>query len=36
MEQRGGRDLIGSLKLLDGKRLANKLLQVISMGHGFV
>ena len=34
MEQRGGgRDLTGSSKLLDGKRWANKLLQMINMGH---
>ena len=34
MEQRGGgRDLTGSPKLLDGKCWANKLLQVINMGH---
>ena len=29
----GGRDLIGSPKLLDGKCWANKLLQVINKGH---
>ena len=29
----GGRDLTGSSKLLDGKRWANKLLQVANMGH---
>ena len=29
----GGRDLTGSPKLLDGKCWANKLLQVINMGH---
>ena len=29
----GGRDLTGSPKLLDGKYWANKLLQVINMGH---
>ena len=29
----GGRDLTGSPKLLGGKRWANKLLQVINMGH---
>ena len=30
---RGGRDLTGPPKLLNGKRWANKLLQVINMGH---
>ena len=29
----GGRDLTGSPNLLDGKCWANKLLQVINMGH---
>ena len=29
----GGRDLTWSPKLLDGKGLANKLFQVINMGH---
>ena len=29
----GGRDLTGSPKILDGKCWANKLLQVINMGH---
>ena len=33
MEQRGGRDLTGSPKLLDGKCWASKLLQVMNMGH---
>ena len=35
MEQGGGgrRDLTGSPKPLDGKRLANKQIQVINMGH---
>ena len=31
--EKGGRDLTGSSKSLDGKCWANKLLQLIIMGH---